>query len=178
MALALAPHGIRVNAVGPGSIMTDVLQSVVGDAEAMKKVLGRTPLLRVGDPLEIGNVSGGGSGARGSRGPGPQAAAAAAAAAHRGPRLLGADRQVSRKRRRLIHDRSNRIRGRRKNGSELYRAGARLTRGPLGWLRALGHPLSSGGVVCVNIVVLDRKYYEYQDRQSPFQRPREAKAPS
>jgi NAD(P)-dependent dehydrogenase (short-subunit alcohol dehydrogenase family) len=27
MALALAPHGIRVNAVGPGSIMTEVLQS-------------------------------------------------------------------------------------------------------------------------------------------------------
>ena len=27
MALALAPHGIRVNSVGPGSIMTDVLKS-------------------------------------------------------------------------------------------------------------------------------------------------------
>ena len=60
MALALAPHGIRVNAVGPGSIMTDVLQSVVSDAEAMKKVMGRTPMLRVGDPLEVGNVRGGG----------------------------------------------------------------------------------------------------------------------
>ncbi len=28
MALALAPHNIRVNGVGPGSIMTDVLQQV------------------------------------------------------------------------------------------------------------------------------------------------------
>ena len=27
MSLALAPHGIRVNAVAPGSIMTDVLRS-------------------------------------------------------------------------------------------------------------------------------------------------------
>jgi len=28
MALSLAPHGIRVNAIGPGSIMTDILKSV------------------------------------------------------------------------------------------------------------------------------------------------------
>ena len=28
MALSLAPHGIRVNAIGPGSIMTDMLASV------------------------------------------------------------------------------------------------------------------------------------------------------
>jgi glucose 1-dehydrogenase len=35
MALALAKENIRVNAVGPGSIMTDVLQSVVSNKEAM-----------------------------------------------------------------------------------------------------------------------------------------------
>jgi NAD(P)-dependent dehydrogenase (short-subunit alcohol dehydrogenase family) len=38
MALALAPHGIRVNAIGPGSIRTDVLASVVADKAAMDKV--------------------------------------------------------------------------------------------------------------------------------------------
>ncbi len=37
MALALAPHKIRVNAIGPGSIMTEVLNSVVGDKLAMNR---------------------------------------------------------------------------------------------------------------------------------------------
>jgi NAD(P)-dependent dehydrogenase (short-subunit alcohol dehydrogenase family) len=35
MALSLAPHGIRVNGVGPGSINTDVLAAVANDAAAM-----------------------------------------------------------------------------------------------------------------------------------------------
>ncbi|KAL6777232.1 hypothetical protein ACKKBF_B20680 [Auxenochlorella protothecoides x Auxenochlorella symbiontica] len=56
MALSLAPHAIRVNAVGPGSIMTDVLRQVVADKAAMAKVLSRTPMLRAGEPIEIGNV--------------------------------------------------------------------------------------------------------------------------
>src|SRR5262249_2605442 len=34
MALALAPHGIRVNAIGPGSIMTEMLAAVATDIEA------------------------------------------------------------------------------------------------------------------------------------------------
>ncbi len=34
MALALAPHGIRVNAIGPGSIMTDMLTATNADEEA------------------------------------------------------------------------------------------------------------------------------------------------
>ena len=34
MALSLAPHGIRVNAIGPGSIMTDMLSSVNADPAA------------------------------------------------------------------------------------------------------------------------------------------------
>ncbi|KAF8058832.1 fabG2 [Scenedesmus sp. PABB004] len=57
MALALAPHGIRVNAIGPGSIDTDVLASVVADKAAMERVLSRTPLGRVGQPSEIGSVA-------------------------------------------------------------------------------------------------------------------------
>jgi glucose 1-dehydrogenase len=44
MALSLAPHGIRVNAVGPGSIMTDLLASVVDNPEARHRILSRTPL--------------------------------------------------------------------------------------------------------------------------------------
>ena len=55
-ALALAPHGIRVNAVGPGSIDTAMMASVNADPEAMKTVLSRTPLKRIGTPREIGEV--------------------------------------------------------------------------------------------------------------------------
>lgn len=55
-ALALAPHGIRVNAVGPGSIMTDMLKGVNESPAAMKMVMSRTPIGRIGDPREIGDV--------------------------------------------------------------------------------------------------------------------------
>ena len=56
MSLSLAKHGIRVNAVGPGSIMTEMLQQVATNKEVMENILSRTPLLRVGDPMEVGNV--------------------------------------------------------------------------------------------------------------------------
>lgn len=56
MALALAPLGIRVNAVGPGSVNTDVLKAVLDDRSAMDKVMSRTPLKRVADPDEIAAV--------------------------------------------------------------------------------------------------------------------------
>lgn len=55
-ALALAPHNIRVNAVGPGSIDTDMMAAVNADPAAMEMVMSRTPLKRVGEPREIGNV--------------------------------------------------------------------------------------------------------------------------
>ncbi|MGQ7794162.1 SDR family NAD(P)-dependent oxidoreductase [Faunimonas sp. B44] len=57
MALALAPHGIRVNAIGPGSIMTDMLGAVMDDREARRRILSRTPLGRIGDPAEIAGVA-------------------------------------------------------------------------------------------------------------------------
>jgi NAD(P)-dependent dehydrogenase (short-subunit alcohol dehydrogenase family) len=57
MALALAPYGIRVNAIGPGSIMTDMLASVATDEAARRRVLSRTPLGRIGDPAEIAAIA-------------------------------------------------------------------------------------------------------------------------
>jgi glucose 1-dehydrogenase len=57
MALALAPHGIRVNAIGPGSIATDMLASVNSDVEAKNRLLSRTPLGRIGEPSEIASIA-------------------------------------------------------------------------------------------------------------------------
>lgn len=57
MALSLAKYGIRVNAIGPGSINTDVLKAVNDNPEAMDKIMSRTPLQRIGDPDEIASVA-------------------------------------------------------------------------------------------------------------------------
>jgi NAD(P)-dependent dehydrogenase (short-subunit alcohol dehydrogenase family) len=57
MALALAPHKIRVNAIGPGSIMTAMMATVATDREAKARVLSRTPLGRIGEPEEVAAVA-------------------------------------------------------------------------------------------------------------------------
>lgn len=56
MALALADKGVRVNAVGPGSIMTDMLKTIMTDEAARRKILSRTPLGRCGEPEEVAKV--------------------------------------------------------------------------------------------------------------------------
>jgi len=57
MALSLAPYRIRVNAIGPGSIMTDILKAVATDKEAKRRLLSRTPLGRIGEPDEIAAIA-------------------------------------------------------------------------------------------------------------------------
>lgn len=57
MAISLAPRGIRVNAIGPGSIATDILAAVNSDTEARRRILSRTPLGRIGDPAEIAAIA-------------------------------------------------------------------------------------------------------------------------
>ncbi len=57
MALALAPYGVRVNAIGPGSINTDILKAVADDKVALERIMNRTPLGRLGDPDEIASVA-------------------------------------------------------------------------------------------------------------------------
>lgn len=56
-ALALAPHGIRVNAIGPGSIMTEMLATIATDSTAKRNVLSRTPLGRIAEPEEVASVA-------------------------------------------------------------------------------------------------------------------------
>jgi len=58
MAVALAPHGIRVNAIGPGTILTELAkQAVLTDDAARRKILSRTPLGRCGEPEEVAAVA-------------------------------------------------------------------------------------------------------------------------
>jgi NAD(P)-dependent dehydrogenase (short-subunit alcohol dehydrogenase family) len=56
MAMALAEHGIRVNAVGPGTIDTAMAEPLTENAAMRHKVLARTPLGRLGKPEEIAAV--------------------------------------------------------------------------------------------------------------------------
>ena len=55
MALALAPHGIRVNAIGPGPTATPMTSAL--DAEAVARMLTRTPLGRFGEAEEMAGVA-------------------------------------------------------------------------------------------------------------------------
>jgi glucose 1-dehydrogenase len=56
-ALALAPHGIRVNGIGPGSIRTDMLTATLQDKVAYNRAMSRTPLGRPGEPSEVASVA-------------------------------------------------------------------------------------------------------------------------
>ncbi len=57
-ALALAAKGIRVNAIGPGSIMTDMLRGIIAEDEAAgDRIMSRTPLGRAGEPDEVASVA-------------------------------------------------------------------------------------------------------------------------
>ena len=57
MALALADKGVRVNAVGPGTIATELAAAaVLTSDEAKNKIMMRTPLKRLGEPSEVADV--------------------------------------------------------------------------------------------------------------------------
>jgi gluconate 5-dehydrogenase len=54
-ATELSPHGIRVNAIAPGWIDSDILRGAFkGDPARAQRVLQRTPLQRLGEPSDIG----------------------------------------------------------------------------------------------------------------------------
>jgi len=58
MALSLAPHGIRVNGIGPGTILTELAKkAVLASDEARHTILSRTPMGRCGEPEEVASVA-------------------------------------------------------------------------------------------------------------------------
>ncbi len=57
MALALVDHGIRVNAVAPGTIATELARAaVLTSDEARERIMSRTPMRRLGEPDEVAAV--------------------------------------------------------------------------------------------------------------------------
>jgi NAD(P)-dependent dehydrogenase (short-subunit alcohol dehydrogenase family) len=57
MALALAEKGIRVNAVAPGTIATELAaKAVLTSEEAKQRIMMRTPMKRLGEPAEVADV--------------------------------------------------------------------------------------------------------------------------
>ncbi|MCR9257164.1 MAG: 3-oxoacyl-ACP reductase FabG [Alphaproteobacteria bacterium] len=56
MALAMAHDGVRVNAVAPGTILTEMAKTIMTDDAVRRMILSRTPIGRTGDPSEIASV--------------------------------------------------------------------------------------------------------------------------
>jgi NAD(P)-dependent dehydrogenase (short-subunit alcohol dehydrogenase family) len=56
MALDLAPHGIRVNAVGPGAIATNMNADLRADPVRSEELLAEIPMGRFGEPPEVAEV--------------------------------------------------------------------------------------------------------------------------
>lgn len=57
LATEFSPRGVRVNAIAPGWIRTDMIRHLETDPERKEKILGRTPLGRFGEPEDIGNAA-------------------------------------------------------------------------------------------------------------------------
>ena len=53
MAVELAPHGIRVNVVGPGSIPTSIMGRDWADQNLVDSINARIPIGRMGRPDEV-----------------------------------------------------------------------------------------------------------------------------
>ncbi len=57
MGIALAPYGIRVNAIGPGTVVTGLARHLLRKKAWRNAVFARTPMQRVADPMEIAEVA-------------------------------------------------------------------------------------------------------------------------
>ena len=58
LAIGLVEYGIRVNAIGPGTIATELARNAVLSSDtARRKVMSRTPMGRLGEPAEVAAVA-------------------------------------------------------------------------------------------------------------------------
>jgi glucose 1-dehydrogenase len=57
LALELAPHHIRVNAIAPGAILTDMNRAHLEQPARRERLLAQIPLQRVGDPEDIAGAA-------------------------------------------------------------------------------------------------------------------------
>lgn len=57
LGIRMAPEKVRVNAIGPGSINTEMFQSVADNPQKMAEVMSRTPMQRAGEPDEVAKVA-------------------------------------------------------------------------------------------------------------------------
>ena len=57
MALALGDYGIRVNAIGPGPVLTELMKRVVHNKEKEAELLSRLPIGRIAECREIARVA-------------------------------------------------------------------------------------------------------------------------
>jgi glucose 1-dehydrogenase len=57
VAIELAPHGVRVNALGPGTFATDMSQGAYDETTLKDRILPRTPLGRLGRPEEAAGIA-------------------------------------------------------------------------------------------------------------------------
>jgi glucose 1-dehydrogenase len=57
LALELAPHGVRINTIGPGMIATPMTERTLLDPEQSQQAVQKIPLGRPGEPQEIANVA-------------------------------------------------------------------------------------------------------------------------
>lgn len=53
LAVEWAPHGINVNAIAPGFFPSEMTEAIFEDEETLNYIKNRTPLKRVGDPIDL-----------------------------------------------------------------------------------------------------------------------------
>ena len=57
LGIGLANQGIRVNAIGPGSIATEMFNTISENPQKYRQIMSRTPMLRPGEPDEVAKLA-------------------------------------------------------------------------------------------------------------------------